>query len=101
VSNNSPLTTRRKPRRQVFGERLQALRAARGWSLNEASRRTGLSLDMIYTVEARNPRRATEPWKVSIETAVALVTAFYPDLSLADFFPPRSRKLLTEREPAA
>jgi len=56
---------------------------------------------MIYTVEARNPRRATEPWKVSIETAVALVTAFYPDLSLADFFPPRSRKLLTEREPAA
>ena len=105
MRTDSTLPTRRKGAARRLGERLQKLRADRDWSVSEVSRRTGLSWDMICTVEGRNPRRATEPWNVSVATAIALVAAFYPDLSLADFFPPSAsstgRKRLTEETPAA
>ena len=97
-------TRRARGQRSTLARKLTRLRADRDLTVREVARRAELSPDMVKTLEGRNPRRETQPWMVSVRTAVLLCSVFAPELTLADFLPPHfvSRpSRLTRERPAA
>lgn len=81
---------------QLLPQKLRRARESRGWSVYEAAKQMdGVYLSTLLTIEGSNPRRGPAPGgEMKLKTAVAIATAYFPDISLRDLMGSAHRCLL-------
>jgi transcriptional regulator with XRE-family HTH domain len=60
---------------------IQEARESRGWTAHEAARRAGIGDQQLKNLE----NGKTKPGAVRLETAIALVELYWPDVTLSEF----------------
>ena len=65
--------------------KLEAARLKRGWSAYTAAREARIGLNVLHNAELSEADGALD--RVAVRTAVRLLEAYAPDVSLADFVP--------------
>lgn len=69
--------------------KLRAARKRRRWSITDAVRRMpGVGKSTLWTLEGSNKDRPSSPGEMKLRTAVAIASAYYPEISLKDLMGP-------------
>jgi len=77
-------------------EQLVKAREKRGWTHAQAAAEIGVHHFVLRNLEGGNPQRRTSGADVKLETAVRILSAYFPDLHLSDFLPACGWILLPE-----
>ena len=75
--------------------KLQKLREAKGWTIQETARRAGVGWQSIGNLEDATTERPGDPAKATVATATALMEVFYPKLQLRDFVPTTNLQIVS------
>jgi hypothetical protein len=70
----------------ALAEKLVRVREDRGWTIHAATKNMeGVHNQTLWTLEGRNPHREPAPGgEMKLKTAIAIASAYYPDITLQD-----------------
>ena len=70
----------------ALAEKLVRARERRGWTIHAATKNMdGVHNQTLWTLEGRNAHRAPAPGgEMKLKTAIAIASAYYPDITLQD-----------------